>query len=191
MLFRSNAVKPDILKLMKKAGCWQIGFGIESGDQNVLDFAHKRITLEQMEEAVRWTKEAGMETKGFFILGFPLETEESIMNTINFSKRIMLDDISVNLMTPFPGSEIYNIADKYGKFNKDWSKMNMLQSVFIPNGLSEDKLSYYNKKMLKEFYLRPRIIKNYALRMVENPRNAGNFLKGFFAFLKTVAAKNN
>lgn len=190
-LGRANAVKPDILKLMKKAGCWQIGFGIESGDQKVLDFAHKRITLEQMEEAVRWTKEAGMETKGFFILGFPLETDESIMNTINFSKRIMLDDISVNLMTPFPGSEIYNIADKYGKFNKDWSKMNMLQSVFIPNGLSEDRLNYYNKKMLKEFYLRPRIIKNYALRMVENPRNAGNFLKGLSAFLKTIATKNN
>ena len=174
---------------MKKAGCWQIGFGIESGDQKVLDFAHKRITLEQMEEAVRWTKESGMETKGFFILGFPLETEESIMNTINFSKRIMLDDISVNLMSPFPGSEIYNIADKYGKFNKDWSKMNMLQSVFIPNGLSEDRLNYYNKKMLKEFYLRPRIIKNYAFRMVENPRNAGNFLKGLSAFLKTVVQR--
>ena len=101
----------------------------------------------------------------------------------------MLDDISVNLMTPFPGSEIYNMADKYGKFNKDWSKMNMLQSVFIPNGLSEDKLSYYNKKMLKEFYLRPRIIKNYAFRMVENPRNAGNFLKGLSAFLKTVVQR--
>jgi radical SAM superfamily enzyme YgiQ (UPF0313 family) len=189
-LGRANAVKPDILKLMKKAGCWQIGFGIESGDQKILDFANKLITLEQMEEAVRWTKEAGMETKGFFILGFPLETEESIMNTINFSKRIMLDDISVNLMTPFPGSEIYNIADKYGKFNKDWSKMNMLQSVFIPNGLSEDKLNFYNKKMLKEFYLRPRIIKNYAFRMVENPKSAGKLLKGLSAFLKTVSTND-
>ncbi|MBI3813208.1 MAG: radical SAM protein [Nitrospinae bacterium] len=174
-LGRVHAVKPDILKLMKKAGCWQIGYGIESGDQKILDFAKKAITLEQVEEAVRWTKEAGIHTKGFFILGFPLETEESIINTIIFSKRIMLDDISANLMTPFPGSEIYNIADKYGKFNKDWSKMNMLQSVFIPNGLSEDKLNYYNKKMLKEFYLRPRIIGNYLLRMLENPRNAGNF----------------
>ncbi|MEK6590371.1 MAG: radical SAM protein, partial [Nitrospinota bacterium] len=188
-LGRANAVKPDVLKLMKRAGCWQIGFGIESGDQKILDFAHKMITLKQMEQAVRWTKEAGMETKGFFILGFPLETEESIMNTINFSKRIMLDDISVNLMTPFPGSEIYNIADKYGKFDRDWSKMNMLQSVFIPDGLSENKLNYYNKKMLKEFYLRPRIIKNYAFRMVENPRNAGNFLKGLSAFLKTISLK--
>lgn len=189
-LGRANAVKPDILKLMKRAGCWQIGFGIESGDQKILDFAKKAITLEQVEEAVRWTKEAGIHTKGFFILGFPLETEESISNTINFSKKIMLDDISVNLMTPFPGSEIYNIADKYGKFNKDWSKMNMLQSVFIPNGLSEDGLNFYNKKMLKEFYLRPRIIKNYALRMLENPRNAGKFLKGLSAFLKTVSTND-
>ncbi len=186
-LGRVHAVKPDILKLMKMAGCWQIGYGIESGDRKILDFAKKAITLEQVEEAVRWTKEAGIHTKGFFILGFPLETEESIMNTINFSKKIMLDDISVNLMTPFPGSEIYNIADKYGKFDKDWSKMNMLRSVFIPNGLSEDKLNYYSKMMLKEFYLRTRIIGNYLLRTIENPKNAVNFLKGLSAFLKTVA----
>jgi radical SAM superfamily enzyme YgiQ (UPF0313 family) len=188
-LGRVHAVKPDILKLMKRAGCWQIGYGIESGDQKILDFAKKAIMLEQAEEAVKWTKEAGIHTKGFFILGFPLETEESILNTINFSKRIMLDDISANLMTPFPGSEIYSIADKYGKFDRDWSKMNMLQSVFIPNGLSEDKLNYYNKKMLKEFYLRPRIIGNYLLRMLENPRNTGNFLKGLSAFLRTVAQR--
>lgn len=183
---RVNAVKPEILKLMKKAGCWQISYGIESGDPEILKFARKQINIDQVKQALNWTYEAGILSKGFFILGFPMETEETLKKTITFAKSIFLDDISVSQMTPFPGSEMYQIGEKYGFINKNWEKMNLLDVVFIPHGLTKEKLDMYQKTFLKGFYLRPRIIKTYIIRLIKNPKNIKGILIGFWAFLKTV-----
>jgi len=185
-LGRVDMVTPEILELMHKAGCWEIGYGIESGAQHILDLEKKKIDLAQVEQAVAWTREAGILTKGFFMVGHPLESEETISKTINFAKKIPLNDISVMMLTPFPGSELYEIAHQYGVFTNSWDKMNLLQPVFIPKGLDEEILNSSTRKMLKEFYLRPRIIWNYFLRMVKNPGNIFRILKGFYAFLITV-----
>lgn len=183
---RANAVKPDILKLMKKAGCWQIAYGIESSDPAILEFSRKRIKIEQMEQALKWSHEAGILTKGFFILGFPLETEDTLKRTIAFAKSVCLDDISVAQMTPFPGSEMYRIGEKYGHINKNWEKMNLLDVVFVPHGLTKETLGRYQINFLREFYLRPGIIKTYIFRLIKNPENIKGILSGFKAFLQTV-----
>lgn len=185
-LGRVDMVTPEIVKLMRKAGCWEIGYGIESGAQHILDLERKKIDLAQVEQAVAWTKEAGILTKGFFMIGHPLENEETMGKTIDFAKRILLDDISVMMLTPFPGSELYKTAHHYGIFNNDWDKMNLLQPVFIPKGLDEERLNSYTRKMLREFYLRPRIMGGYLLRMVKHPGTIFRILKGFYAFLTTV-----
>lgn len=183
---RVDAVKPEILKLMKKAGCWQIAYGIESGDPKILEFSRKRIKIEQIRQALEWTHKAGILTKGFFILGFPLETEETIKKTIAFAKSNYLDDVSVSQMTPFPGSEMYRIGEKYGSINKNWEKMNLLEVVFVPHGLTKEKLDMYQRKFLREFYLRPGIITTYIIRLLKNPENIKGLLSGFKAFLQTV-----
>ena len=185
-LGRVDMITPEILKLMHRAGCWEIGYGIESGAQHILDLEKKKINLAQVEQAVAWTKEEGILAKGFFMIGHPLENEETIIKTIDFAKKIPLDDISVMMLTPFPGSELYKIAHQYGFFNNDWSKMNLLQPVFIPRGLDEELLNTCTRKMLREFYLRPRIIFGYLLRMVKHPGTIFRILKGFNAFLLTV-----
>jgi len=185
-LGRVDMVTPEILKLMRKAGCWEIGYGIESGAQHILDLEEKKIDLAQVEQAVAWTKEAGIVTKGFFMIGHPLENEETMNRTIDFAKKLPLDDISVMMLTPFPGSELYKMAHHYGIFSNDWDKMNLLQPVFIPKGLDEEKLNSHTRKMLKEFYLRPRIFWGYLLRMAKHPRTIFRILKGFYAFLTTV-----
>jgi radical SAM superfamily enzyme YgiQ (UPF0313 family) len=171
---------------MRKAGCWEIGYGIESGAQHILDLEEKKIDLAQVEQAVAWTKEEGILAKGFFMVGHPLENEETVNRTIDFAKKIPLDDISVMMLTPFPGSELYKRARHYGIFNNDWDKMNLLQPVFVPEGLDEERLNSYTRKMLRKFYLRPRIIWGYLLRMVEHPGTIFRILKGLKAFLKTV-----
>jgi radical SAM superfamily enzyme YgiQ (UPF0313 family) len=185
-LGRVDMITPEILKLMHRAGCWEIGYGIESGAQHILDLEKKKINLAQVEQTVAWTKEEGILAKGFFMIGHPLENEETIIKTIDFAKKIPLDDISVMMLTPFPGSELYKIAHQYGVFNNDWSKMNLLQPVFIPRGLDEELLNTCTRKMLREFYLRPRIIFGYLLRMVKHPGTIFRILKGFNAFLLTV-----
>lgn len=94
-----------------------------------------------------------------------------------------LSDISVFMLTPFPGSEMYNIAEQYGIIEKDFEKMNILNVVYVPDGLSKEKLLYYQRRFMKEFYLRPRIMGNYLRRLLTNPLDFLNILKAFRGFL--------
>ena len=183
---RVDSVAPDILKIMKRAGCWQIGYGIESGVQEVLDFAKKNVTLQQIENAVELTSKSGILSKGFFILGFPNDTPKTIRHTIDFAKRIKLDDITVAFMTPFPGSKLYADARRYGTFDEDWRKMNILDIVFIPDGLTKEELRRSSKRAIREFYLRPRIISCYLGRMARNPRIAMGIMRGVSSVIRAA-----
>lgn len=187
-LGRADAVTPEILSLMKKAGCWSISYGIETGDPEVMKFIGKNITLDKIEQAVRLTKKAGILSKGFFIMGHPIDTHETIKKTIGFALSIPLDDISVSMMTPFPGSKLHNIASQYGEFEDNWRKMNELDIVFVPKGLTKDDLQRYSKEMLRKFYLRPRIMFNYMKRIIENPGSLPFYFRGLTAFLKEIAS---
>jgi anaerobic magnesium-protoporphyrin IX monomethyl ester cyclase len=183
---RVEAVKPETLKIMKQAGCWQIAYGIESGEQRILDIAKKGITVDEIKCAIQWTHEAGIFSKGFFILGFPQESEETLQRTIDFATELKLDDVSISLMTPFPGTEIYKWGDKYGSLERDWKKMNLLDAVYIPQGLTGEKLLRYQKKFLRGFYLRPRILLSYLKRILKNPSLIPYLFKAFIGYLKKI-----
>ena len=176
----------SLLNLMKRSGCWQINYGIESASQKILDFAKKGITTDQIEKTVRLTHKAGILSKGYFIFGLPYETEETIEKTIRFANGIPLNDMSVFTLTPFPGSEMYNIAEQHGTIEKDFEKMNLLDVVYVPKVLSKEKLLYFQRRFMKEFYLRPRILGNYIRRMVTNPLNIFNMSKAFYGFIKHI-----
>jgi radical SAM superfamily enzyme YgiQ (UPF0313 family) len=190
-LGRVNSVDREILALMKKAGCWQIGYGIESGDQNILDLAKKNISLGQVQEAISLTRETGIESKGFFILGFPREDKNTLKHTEEFAKRLPLDDISVNFMTPFPGSRLFQEANIYGRFDADWRRMNMLTVVFLPHGLTEADLISASHNLWKGFYLRPRIIISYLMRLLKNPKIGLNLFRGFVAFMGLILKRGD
>lgn len=159
---RVDFVDIELLKLMKQAGCWQISYGIESGEQKILDVEKKHVTLEQIERAVKLTREAGIRVVGFNMIGHPLETIKSMKKTIDFNKRIKVDDFKTEFLIPFPGTEIYYTAEKYGTLDRDWRKMGVYRGpVFIPHGLTEEILIEWHKRGLRQFYLQPRIILSY------------------------------
>jgi len=186
---RINTINPEILQLLKRAGCRQISFGIESGSQRILDFIKKGIRLDEVYRAVKWTKEAGILTLGYFILGFPTETEETIKETINFSCNLLLDDISFFFLTPFPGTEIYRTAESYGALNKDWGNMSLFTDPsFIPHGLTKEKLIYFRKKALLKFYLRTRIIFSYMKR-IKSLEQIKGLLGGVLAIVKLAVTQ--
>ena len=163
---RADCVDLELLKLMKKAGCWQISYGIESGEQKILDVEKKNITLEQIEKAVRLTKKVGIRVVGFNMIGHPLETIESMKKTIDFNKRIKVDDFKTEFLTPFPGTELYYTAEKYGVLDRDWRKMGVYRDpIFIPYGLTKDLLIEWHKRGLWQFYLQPRIIFSYLMQI--------------------------
>ncbi|MCD6309197.1 MAG: radical SAM protein [Candidatus Eremiobacteraeota bacterium] len=183
-LARADLVDRDLLRLMKKAGCWQVGYGIESADPGVLRLMKKNVSIEQVENAINWTREAGILSKGFFMLGSPGETRETFRRTVDFAKSIPLDDFSLFKTTPFPGSELYNMADEYGHFDRDWKRMNLLNTVFVPNGLTESEMDSMALSAQREFYLRPRIIFSYIKRILSNPVFTGKIFSGVKAFIR-------
>ena len=185
-LGRVNHVTADNLRLMKKAGCWQISFGIESGSQEILTLINKKIGLDQVRQAVHLCREAGIRSKGFFILGHPGETPETLKTTIDFALALPLDDISVCHMTPFPGTELYERAAEFGEFNSDWSAMNLLSVVFIPRGLTRDDLQSAQKELIRRFYFRPRIMFDYGKRLARNPAMLRGLWNGFRSLVRSI-----
>ncbi len=182
---RVNLVSRDLLELMKKAGCWQIGYGLETGSQRILDLIDKGVRVEQAREAIHLTHEAGMRTRGFFMLGHPGENVESIRETIAFATHNPVDDFQMTFFTPLPGSEIYRHAHEFGVFDDDWRKMNMWTPIFVPHGLTADDLVYWQRRAFKAFYLRPRTVWNY-LKIVRSPSHLRKLAKGAITLIQSA-----
>lgn len=183
-LARVDTVDEKILKLMKKAGCWQILFGIESGNQEILDKLKKGIKLKQARKALQMTRRAGIRSKGFFILGTPFETKKTAERTIAFMKKVDLDDFHMTYFTPFPGTEIFNRQVKNKKaYERKWGQMNEWTPIFVPAGMTSAELQLLSKKAFRSFYLRPKIIKTY-LQTAISTKNFSPLFSGVHALLK-------
>lgn len=186
---RVDMINPEVLVLMRKAGCWQIGYGIESGSNEILKIIKKQTTVEQIESALEMTRKAGIQSKGFFMIGNPGETLETIEQTVSFLRQVKLDALHTTFFTPFPGSPFYEEIEKWGTYSENWENLNMWSPVFIPNGLTKELLIKYHKRYFSTFYLRPSTILNYGKKL-GNPRISKNILKGAFGLLKYRFSKN-
>lgn len=162
---RADEVNEPLLKAMKDAGCKMISFGIESGSPRLLELMKKGEKKEHIEKAVAMARKSGLKTRGTLILGFPTETREESIETIEFAKRLGLDFAKFSLATPYPGTALYNIAKERGLITgKDWSRFNSqagystYDPVFIPEGRTASEMKELQRLATKEFYLRPRQI---------------------------------
>ena len=188
-LGRTDQVDWSVLPLLKKAGCWQINYGIESGSQEILDLIGKGTTLEAMTEAIRKTKEAGIRVKGLFMIGCFGETRETIEATYKYIKELDLDDFHMTCFTPLPGSEAYKIAHRYGEFDPSWDKMNMFSADnFVPHGFTKDEIEKAYRKAYRIFYIRPRIMLYYMTKLHSWPMIKKIFRSGL-TFLRFTSEK--
>jgi len=163
---RVDQVDFDTLTLMKRAGCWSISYGIESGSSEILNTVKKNITKNQIVEALKNTRKAGIETKGYFIIGLPGETMQTISETRQFALSIPLDYLQMSFLCVFPGTEIVEHADTFGVYDNDWNSMNIWTPNFIPHGLTREILVKESKKIFRAFYFRPKIIIKFVLKMM-------------------------
>ena len=182
---RVDTVKPDILKLMKKAGCWEISFGLESGSNRILKSMDKAADIQRSEQAVRWTAKAGIRTKGLFILGYPGETVETIETTKNFIRRLPITIMNLTKFTPYPGSPIYR--EMYGTNIRDdhWQKMNGMNFLWAPEGMTVEDLDRHYQDVLLSFYRRPRMMWYYTKLTLRYPSHLVRLLR--FLMLYAVA----
>lgn len=111
---RVNGVNKDILEIMKASGCIFIGYGIESGSQQVLDSMNKQITVSEIKRVIRLTEEAGIGVQGNFILGDIAETENTINETVNFYNQYKNLMFHFGYVTPYPGSRIFQHCIDHG-----------------------------------------------------------------------------
>lgn len=181
---RVDTVDPELLCAMRDAGCWAVAYGVESGSQLVLDRAHKRATLQQARDAVRWTREAGLKSMAHVIVGLPGETVGTVDETSRFLREIEPDYVQVYCAVPFPGSALYEIArDENWVITDEWSQFEQSRAVLSTPTLSADQLLAARRRIFRTFYLRPR----YIVRRLAELRSAeelGRLTRGFRDFLR-------
>jgi len=182
---RVEKIDPDLFKLMKKAGCYSVAFGIESGSPVILENLKKKMALSRINEVIDSADKAGLITRGFFLVGNPGETEETIMETINFTKKSNLSYVQVLSLTPYPGSELHDNYKKWGELDDSWDKMNGRNIIFIPYGLTKEKLNYYLRKFYYDFYLRPKVIFKH-IKYLFQPGFMVKVINGLKMLLKLV-----
>lgn len=157
-LTKAACVSEEVFRSMKKAGCWQVLFGLESGDERILRLLGKGNTLAQNEKAVRLAKRAGLGVRADFIVGTPEETPESLMRTLRFALRLDVDYAHFNKFIPFPGTRLYADLTTKGyvfDFTRGCSIVDHSSFIYVPESMSQQELKGFLDFAHRAFYLRP------------------------------------
>jgi radical SAM superfamily enzyme YgiQ (UPF0313 family) len=147
-----------MLQLMGKAGCYYISWGIESANEQILKRAHKGYRKEQAYESLTWAHEAGINNWGYFIIGLPGETEETIQETITYSKTLPLDIALFHIAAPYPGTPFFYevVENNWFRPGTNWEEVDMDKSTVLDYGnLSAERLEYWQKRATREWSFRP------------------------------------
>jgi radical SAM superfamily enzyme YgiQ (UPF0313 family) len=188
---RVNLVDKELLRHMKQAGCYAVAYGIESASPEIIKTLHKDTTIEQVEEAVGYSHEAGLQVVGYFMLGSPGDTPDTIRQTIDFAKKLKVDFAQFSVTTPFPGTELYDIYMQNRKESISWDSFvyagtdNPTTPVFESDKLTRDDLKTWLTRAYREFYLRPAYLWQ-RLRRCTSWNEIKMNIKGFGMLLKSV-----
>ena len=173
-LARVDSVDPEVLDVMYRSGCRQVHFGIESGNDEILEAIGKRINKAQVRRAVAWTAQTVIRSKGYFMLGLPGDTEETMHQTIEFAAELDLDDAMFSLTTPFPGTRLWDelVAKRPEiEFDHDFSR------AFYYNNYSEEIEPFLNVSEVSDRVLSLMAVK--AKRSFAEAKRKRKYTKAF------------
>jgi len=149
-----NLIDKKRLNLAKEAGFWMIFYGVEGGNQKILDDIKKGVTLVEIERAFKLTKKAGIKTLASFMVGNIGETKSTVQDTINFAKKINPDFYGFAIATPYPQSEFYQIAKERGYIQGDFLDYNLPKCIIETEDLTRDeieRLSQFAHDSIEEY----------------------------------------
>jgi radical SAM superfamily enzyme YgiQ (UPF0313 family) len=155
---RANLASVQLLDKLRRAGLKRVAFGVESGDPGVLLSIDKKIDHDTIRQAFKNAKSVGLETIGFFIIGLPGETEESMEKTIQFACEVDPLIANFSMMTPYPGTKVYEIVKRQGRLLlKDWEDYVFFdgKARYELDGMTADLVERKWKEAYRRFYLRP------------------------------------
>lgn len=189
--FSECRVKPldaGLLALMKRSGCVRLCFGIESGNDGMLHSIKKNFTVADVRRAVEMARKAGLDVDGMFMIGLPGETEDMIKETIALAIDIKVRYAIFNIFVPYPGCELWDSLTKEGKIKFDsWADFTSYPTfgggmpVYVPDGLTHEKLMELQAYAMRKFYLRPVFIYNEIKRF--KPSHAKKYYHGLKGLL--------
>ena len=159
---RVDTIDYELAREMKASGCEMISFGVESGNQGILDGCKKDITLEKIREGVAATRKAGILSFCYFIIGLPGETPETVQDTIRFAKDLDPDYVNFHVAIPFPGTELYTTAKQNGWLvHEDWEKYEEMGSAVLKTPTFTPEMAMKaQQQATRAIYMRPgRILK--------------------------------
>lgn len=182
---RANLLTKDLMRLMRDAGCINLGIGVESADKKILEHCTKKVTLEDIQRVVKWANELKITCQGFFIIGLPYETKDSIKRTIDFSRKVGFDYVSFSTLIPLPNTKIWDMAER-GELirwkNKDFTAFGKYSDPVIETAdLTTEELKYYFKLAYRKFYFDPKYILRRIIAL--RPRT---FIKDISSIFKIV-----
>ncbi len=184
----NSRVKPlqrQLLEKLKNAGCFTVAVGFESGNEKTLQRIKKGTTIEDNLNAAKLIKEAGLPIFGFFMIGFPWENREDIINTLEFMFKINPDFIELHIAMPYYGTELYNECEKYQIINSEaWGNDYFSPSTIGTCSVSMDEIKQLKKKYLLKFYLRPKYILKKLYGCITHPTVLKNYAKYGFKLIK-------
>lgn len=180
---RVDHVNMEILQKLKRAGCYLIRYGVESGNQEMLNRMHKDISIDQIKRAFVLTKKAGISSSASFIIGHWGETKQSVRDTIELAKKINPILANFFIAIPLPGTELYNIAmEKNLIVNMNFSEWKLLPKLpdIKTEELTQEDLKEWRRKAYKSFYYRPAYIVG-RLRNIKGMAQLRFYFKGLLA----------
>ena len=181
---RIDRVDEELLNKLSETGCYRTSFGIESGNQQILNTISKGITLDMIRKVFKMIKNFPIETIGFFMLALPGDTEKTMTDTINFAKEIDPNIAKATITTPFPGTPLFNQLGAMGLVkSRDWSKYfsHDPSEVYDHPTLSWKTIFEYYDKFYREFYFRPSFIFRRFVYGIKN----GSLLYDAKSFIST------
>ncbi|MEM0441341.1 MAG: radical SAM protein [Candidatus Caldarchaeum sp.] len=157
-LARADLMDTEVAKAMKKAGCHKVIFGLEAGDDRTLQLMNKKLTIKQSKKAVHTSVKAGLKVGAFFILGYPGETNETMLKTIKLASSLPLDYFSMTVPYPLPGTKLYeNVKDRM--IAEEWEKPlhGYDHRLLFKHDFSIEKLKYGMWKAQTQWKLRKKL----------------------------------
>jgi len=186
VLGRTDTVTRDMLQRMAASGCYSVQYGIESGNPDILKLINKGHTLEQCRDAVRWAKEAGLDTRAFFVFGFPTETPAMAEDTIRFACDLNIDYVVFFSYHVAPGTKLADLALREGRAGPYEGQH--LPS-YVPNTYAgAEQLGAVIKSAYRRYYLRPAYVARALWRLLKKPALVKNHFLGFYYWLGLMRA---
>ncbi len=181
-----GTVNRELLKLMKKAGCYSIGFGVESSDETTLKKMGKPILPVKAKETIKIANSLGLKTQAFYIIGSPGETKEQINKTVKFSREVGSTLAFYNMLVPFPGTRDFDYFFSETPLEDiDWEKFVAIgEHCVVKNaGISAKEIEHIIGKANLSYYAHPKRLFNVAFH-IRTFYELSNYLRGGIALLK-------